>query len=238
MPHPQEKKDTSDFVIWPDLPALDFTEEQLAKMTRNHENSVISYVPGFRYWACGEGRKMNQSDNFCGHQQRAFEFYWALRALQDCAPAVSVGAGAIGAPNTITTDKYNGRPPENDGGRYGAGYGFSCMEMDADEVWPFHDKQFGAVFFNHSFEHLRDQSSALAEALRVLKTDGWVCIIMPDMTYSGRGCIDPTHTREWSGDEFLAWLREGNSEWAPFVVETHNTLDNAFSFDTVLRRVG
>ena len=229
--------DTSVWVERPrEMPDLQFSDYQLRLMTRPHCEHTAEVVPGLRYWAMDEHRKMSRPDNVCGNQQRAFEFYWCLRALEMGRPALSVGAGAIGASNSLTTHKYCGRPPENDGGRYGAGYGFSCMEIDADEMWPFHDKQFGAVFFNHSFEHLNEQGRALREALRVLVPGGYACVLQPDMTFMRRGDIDPTHTTEWAADAFWQYLREMRREAGGFDVHAHNTLDNDFSFDTVLVR--
>ena len=84
------------------------------------------------------------------------------------------------------------------------------------------------------------QQDVLLEAFRVLLPDGYICIIQPDMTFSRRGGIDPTHTTEWSADEFLLWL-QGDFATAceskyGFEIYAHNTLGNSFSFDTVLRK--
>ena len=216
------------------------SDDLLHVLCANHSEGTLINVPQMAYWRLGDDRKMNRPVNICGYQQRAFDFYWCLRALVDhAAVAVSIGAGGIGAPNCLLTDKYNGTPPPEENNRYGepgAEYSYSNMFLDADESWPYYDRQFGAVIFNHSFEHLDRQEHALQEALRVTRTDGYVCIVMPDMTYNERGAIDKSHTVEWTADDFHIWLSEKFVGFNAQIIE-HNTFDNAFSFNTVLRRV-
>jgi len=226
--------------------ALLFDERSLALMTSQHSDPVIIKVPGFKYWAMGERCKMSLPVNDCGYQQRAWEFYWTIRCGvtygQIC---LGIGTGSVGSPSQITTDKFNsGEMP--DPVRYAGGNGDSHMRLDADKTpWPFFDQKFAAVIFNHSFEHLADQAGAIREALRVTKHDGMVGIIQPDMSFNARGSIDPTHITEWSADAFLDWTfplgdgeRQMNAEldWPKYDVYMHNTLDNDFSFDTILQR--
>ena len=239
--------DTSNEIIEP-VPryGLTFDDQELGQLVALYSDEAIKHVPGLRYWALGEDRQMNRSPNICGHQQRAWEFYWCLRVLQESKGiSLGIGTGGIGAPGMITTDKFNaGETPH--AVRYPHGNGNSHMRLDADEVpWSFFDNKFGAVIFNHSFEHLANQFVALSQALRVTKQGGYVCILQPDMTYSKRGSIDPTHTTEWCADLFVDWLRgiqaalkEGHDENTQgFTILEHNTLDNAFSFDTVLQKL-
>ncbi len=151
--------------------------------------------------------------------------------------SLGVGSGAVGAPGELTTDKFNEKEsphPE----RYPGGNESSMLRLDADIIpWPFFDNQFGAVIMNHSFEHFNDQEAALNEALRVTHSPGYVCILMPDMTFHVRDKIDPTHTTEWAADTFLDWLEKKTWKHVFDVVE-HNTLDNSFSFNTTLRKKG
>ena len=231
-----DQNDTSERRVVPSFEELTLPEPVLARVTHDHSAATCSFVPKFRYWACDDGRRMSRPENYCGHQQRAFEFYWCLWAFERGQLALSVGAGAVGAPNCLTTDKYCGTPPEGGESRYGTTYGYSAMTMSADEKWPFHNAQFGVVVFNHSFEHLHAQEHAIREALRVTKSDGRICVLQPDMTFARRGKMDPTHTREWCGVEFLAFLENEKDDNGGFDVHSHNVLDNDFSFETVLRR--
>lgn len=218
---------------------LPIDDSLIQALCNKHCHDMISRVPSAAYWALAENRKMCYSDNICGYQQRAFDVYWCLRALFDHgAICLSVGAGAIGAPNCLTTDKFNGSPPPEKNNRYGAPgaeYGYSSLYLDADEPWPFFDRQFGAVMMNHSFEHFNKQEYALREAIRVTKSGGYVCIIMPDMTFMARGSIDATHTTEWTADDFYYFLVDTVIKGNLCTLEEHNTFDNAFSFNTVLK---
>ena len=57
---------------------------------------------------------MGRDDNICGHQQRAVDFYWAIRqCVMGCGVGLAVGSGGIGSPGCITTDKFNaGESPD------------------------------------------------------------------------------------------------------------------------------
>jgi len=205
-------------------------------MTYHIANDVIKHVPGFQYWALGEERKMSSGDtNQCGRQQRAWDFYWAIRqGTQHGGICLGIGSGSIRAPSTLMTDKFNGTSPNSE--RYPSPNGNSTMHLDVDKIpWPFFDKQFCAVISNHSFEHFNRQPEVLREAFRVLRPGGCVCLLQPDMTFCGKGNVDPTHTREHYGDGFLSWITE-ELDLPEFEIVCHNTLDNSFSFDTVLRK--
>lgn len=230
-----ERSDTSNETMFKDglYKDLPFTDEQLISLCERYSLPCLEHVPRLKYWECDDGRRMSSSLNFCGHQQRAFDLYWSLRMFWEHGHSLSIGSGGVGAPGCLHTDKYCGVTPENDGGRYGDDYAFSMMTLDADGPWPFHNKQFGGVMLDHSYEHLANQDSALSEAVRVTKTDGYVCIIMPDMTFSKRGTIDKTHTTEWCADGFFRYVSARCEGLNAEVIE-HNTFDNDFSFNTVL----
>lgn len=217
---------------------LIFDDVQLAAMTANISGEVIRYVPGFRWWECDERRRMNIPNNYCGHVQRAWNFYWSIRlGCQVGNVVLGIGCGGVGAPGELPTDKFCGVSPHL--GRYSDTYAHSHMTMDADAEWPFHDNKFGGVVFNHSFEHLANQDHALREALRVTRQGGAVCILQPCMAYNRRGTIDPTHTQEWGADAFLRHvvaLCNAGTLGAVRVI-THNILDTAFSFETVLEKL-
>lgn len=229
--------DTSKSVIPCDKQPLIFSDAQLHMMLERHELGALSTVPGLQYWCVGENRKMSLSENITGYVQRAWEYYWSIRlGVQTGNVCLGIGTGSVGAPGLLPTDKFNGTSP--DPTRYPAPNENSHMQLDADELpWQFFSNKFGGVIFNHSFEHLLYQDKVLKEALRITIVGGCVCILQPDMSKNARGSIDPTHTHEWSGDEFYAWLHDV-SKFPNIEIVAHNTLDNDFSFDTVIKKTG
>lgn len=222
---------------------LIFSNDQLVRMLHLHSPDSPLIVPGCRYWLMGEERKMSLPDNQCGHQQRAWEYYWAFRlGHQECYVVLGIGTGSVGAPSELTTDKYNGVSPDTR--RYPQPNEPSAMELDPDVgPWPFFDGKLGGVIFNHSFEHLTDQEHCLQEAYRVTRTGGAICILQPDMAFNARNTLDPTHTREWGADEFYEFLKrcEGTDRIHPKFEMSHiiefNTLDNDFSFNVEIKVV-
>lgn len=220
-----------------DRAPLMYDDKVLAYLTRHFSDAEILKVPGFRYWELGEERKMDRPDNICGYQQRAFEFYWSTRcAAQEGLIMLGVGTGSIGAPGMLTTDLFNGESPHRE--RYPSNNGFSHLKADAQDLSTFYPCKFAGVVANHVIEHLQDTEKAVREWLRVTRPGGYVCIIQPDMAFNGRGTIDPTHVNERSADEFyrelVAW---GLVDTQISALVEHNTLDNAFSFNTVLRKI-
>lgn len=218
-----------------DREPLAFTDAQLANLTKNISHQVIELIPGFHWWEVGAERKMNRPVNICGHVQRAWDFYWSIRlGIQTGNIVLGIGTGGVGAPGMFTTDKFCGESPHEI--RYPSANAHSHATLDADGDWPYHDGKFGGVVFNHSFEHLHKQAWALREALRVTRSGGYVCILQPCMAFNEPGTIDPTHTKEWAADEFYDFLQTDNAGKDTFDIVTHNMIDTAFSFETVLRK--
>lgn len=211
---------------------LAFDDKVLGEMTRMISHEAIEHVPGFRYWDCDERRSMSRPDNIVGYIQRAWEFYWAIRlGVMTGNVCVSIGSGSVNAPATLTTDKYCGESPH--AVRYPHPNAFSHMTVDADGMLPFHSNTLGGVIFNHSFEHIEDQAYALSEAYRVIRPQGAICICQPCMAFNLRGTIDPTHTTEWSADEFYRYLTEG-VQLPDARIVSHNMMRTDFSFETVI----
>lgn len=219
-----------------DKAPLGCPEWLLIRLGAKWSHEVIQYVPGFEYWRMHpQVRDYRNPQNRVGHQQRAFDFYWATRL---CALNGRIGLG-IGTTEcigicTFGTDKFCGVSP--DPTRYGDSYGYPHMQVDANNPLPFYDGKFASVFCNHVIEHLDNPWFSIGEMLRVTDSGGVVCIVTPDMTHNRRGTIDPTHTYEFSADQFYAeWQREKSSLPAHELIE-HNTFDNNFSFNVVLRK--
>lgn len=229
--------DVSSIVIQRDAPhLLPFSDDQLQRMTDDWCAHTLRYVPGFSYWALDESRRMDRPENITGYQQRAFDFYWQiLVGAAFGGVCLGIGTSSCAGPATLGTDKYCGVSPDVE--RYGESYGYAHMTMDADRPFPFHDRQFNAVMANHVIEHMIDPVATLAEMLRVCKLGGVVCLVTPDMAYSNRGSIDPTHTVEFSADTFFSMLEESRDRLPAFDWLEFNTFDNAFSFNVVLKRL-
>lgn len=219
-----------------DKAPLECPDWLLVRLGAKWSHDVIQHVPGFEYWAVApEFRDMRNPQNKVGYQQRAFDFYWATRM---CALNGRIGLG-IGTTEvcgicTLGTDKFCGESP--DPTRYGPTYGYPHLRVDADAELPFFDRKFAAVFCNHAIEHLTNPWFSISEMLRVCDSGGVVCIITPDMTFMRRGSIDPTHTYEFSADQFYdEWQRE-RAALPPHEIVEFNTFDNHFSFNVVMRR--
>ena len=222
-----------------DKAPLPFSDDVLREMTASCAGDVIDHVPGFRYWEADEKRKMDRPENICGYVQRAWDFYWSIRVgTMRGGICLGVGTSSIHGPSVLGVDKFCGKSPDVE--RYGADYGYPHMFMDADAPFPFFDNKFEGVLMNHVIEHLLEPKKVIKECLRVVRSNGIVGIITPDMAYSGRMCIDPTHIHdsEFCVDDFEKLLRELQADGSVpnFDIVTLNTLDNAFSFDCILRK--
>lgn len=91
------------------------------------------------------------------------------------------------ADDTVTMDLY--APAQHKG--------------DACSV-PFADDTFDYVFNSHLLEHLPEPRLAIKEWLRVVKSGGHVCMIIPNTLFTLGQNTDPTpHLHEWSPREFL-----------------------------------
>jgi SAM-dependent methyltransferase len=214
--------------------ALPISDDLASEWIQDMSAPVGPIVPGFRYWELDESRKMDRDENITGYQQRAWEFYWSSRiGLELRRPALGLGTGGIPSPFMLTTDKYCGESPCE--ARYGIN-AYPMMRLDADTPpYPFFDGKIGGVVSNHLFEHLHNQEAALQEWFRITMYGGYICILQPHVPRSMRGQIDPTHVTEWTADDFYHWFM--GLALPPFEIMEHNTLDNEFSFETVLKKI-
>jgi len=213
---------------------LPFSDAQLRAMIANCSEYVIDRVPRLEYWECGENRKMCYPDNITGCVQRAFDFYWTIRhGVARGKIFYAPGAGGIVGPATFCSDRLCGEHSNPDhAGRYGNVH----MQHDENNPLPFFDGLFAGVTANHVLEHLLNQEQAVHEWLRITEVTGYVCIVMPDITHNPRGHLDPTHTREFSADEFYEWLTA--LSLPAYKIVEFNTFDNNFSYNVVLQRMG
>ena len=223
------------------LVPLRYSDAEVVNMCSRWSKQTAEVVPGCRYWQLGDERKMSNPENCCGDQQRAFDFYWAIRAgTQEGYIGLAIGATTQSGPATLGTDKYHGTPPPSPSRRYGTEYGYPYMHMDADAEFPFFPNSFGLCLANHVIEHLQCPMYTIKEMLRVLVPGGIVALITPDMTFMERGVLDDTHvpTSEYSADQFWHELMEKDDIAFPdFEVITFNSISNDFSFECVLRKL-
>lgn len=216
----------------------------LSRMGDRWSNPVIDFCPGYRYWEMDESRKMSRPVNSCGHQQRAFDFYWTCRTALAGGITLGIGTNSVMGPGVFGTDLFmSGETPHE--GRYGVFKTSAHMRMDAQDIYPFVDKIFQCVMSNHVIEHLDRPWFAVAEMLRVVEVGGYVCLITPDMAYNDRPVagkknsgIDPTHKYEFAADQFFEELHDRLEIFPSFKVTEFNTLCNDFSFNVVLQRIG
>lgn len=217
---------------------LRYSDEEVVNMCSPWSKQTAQVVPGVRYWQIDERRKMSLSDNCCGDQQRAFDFYWAIRCgTQEGRIGLAIGATTANSPATLGTDKYHGTPPPSASRRYGDSYGYPMMHVDADVELPFFPNSFGFCLANHVIEHLECPQYTIKEMLRVVVPGGIVALITPDMSFMRRGVLDDTHIREFSADEFWHMLMEEDYSYPDFEVMCFNSLENDFSFEAVLRKL-
>ena len=228
------KLDTSLERIAYDPTPLPFSEEQLYAMTCESSAETIKEIPGFKYWACRGDQQMCLPVNCCGHQQRAWEYYWCIKeGLLHSRIILGIGTGGVSSPCEFGMDLYGGE----DHPVYGGDYLNSHMKRDGSDIpYPFPDEVFGGVFLNHTFEHLKKQDACIREWWRLLLINGIIGIIQPDMSFCDRMTLDKSHTTEWCADEFKLFVEGLNLPGFEWVC--HNTLNNCFSFDSVFRKRG
>jgi len=210
-------------------------ESLLVRVSARWSHEVINFIPGFEYWKLDARRDYRRPDNVTGHQQRAFDHYWACRmCLLNGKVGLGIGTTECMGICTFGTDKFCGTPP--DPTRYGSSYGYPHMKADADLTLPFYDNKFPAVFANHVIEHLSHPWFSINEMLRVCEPGGVVCLVTPDMTFNRRGTIDPTHVYEMSADQFYFEWEKERANMPPHEIIEFNTFDNNFSFNVVMRK--
>ena len=209
--------------------ALSVPDDLLHRMCDSWSPDTLEKIPGLRYWDVqSEDRFYASPTNLVGHQQRAFDFYWSVKlGVERGGCCLGVGTAGVNGPATLGTDKYPGTDP--------------CFMPhmlwcpDAEES-PFLPASFEGLLLNHVFEHFEDQEQTLRGLMRLLRIEGCLCMILPDMAFLQRGETDPTHTREFAAQEFYDWL-EGDRTGCVYDIIEFNTLDNHFSFNVVLRRL-
>lgn len=110
---------------------------------------------------------------------------------------------------------------------------------------PVDDESFDFVVAQHVLEHFEDQDKALKEWLRIIKKGGYILIIYPDVTHTGKQ-LPPEenpdlkshpynkHYHEKSYTEFLTWLAERTNYG--FILVDSGEAGAGWSFYAVVRK--
>lgn len=207
----------------------------------------------------GETVKYQSPTNVCGHQQRSLLVSIALRSFIESGgyPTIDAGGGGICHPGSISVDWIGvGEEPA-----YGGKYEGVNIKADASSLENFGSNSFSCIMSNHLSEHFSCLHYATdvpwQEKLRVacpgyelidiirgpwhriLRAGGYVAMIIPDedMFLAGGGTslgIDPTHNHAYGASTFKARILSKLIDL--FDIVQYDTLDNGFSFDTILKK--
>jgi len=218
--------------------------------------NIEAHFPGFDYAASNcqgplgaQSVKMDHSGNMTGDQQRAFSIFWAIRQCSRGAPGLDIGGGINGTAYCHNLDKYaTGDHPE---------YHCNCwptVRGEGEDLSRYGDESLTFVNANHSLEHMEGDVVQLLRTqwLRVLAPSGILAIVLPDDDHNDVMCMEKTHRQAWSskGKPSSDRMRQADvHEPAPafkdvvlpgvrdlVVVREYDTLENAFSFNVVLRK--
>ncbi len=173
----------------------------------------------------------SRSDNITGHQQRAFNVWWAIeQCWKTGSVGLELGSGGVHTPWCLSTDAYltDNHPV----------YGGACkphMALSAHERLPFNDGSFSLVLANHVVEHMPgDVPAILRDWLRVIKPGGVLGVILPDQQYVDVLAIDKDHKQAWTAQQFRDQVCAPLADVADLV--EFDTLKNKFSYEAVLRK--
>lgn len=199
--------------------------------------------------------------NICGHTQRAFLCYWALKAFAEHGViSLELGSAGVTTPMALSLDIVgNGETPQ-----YGGVMNGVHFKGDGADLSMFGTGSFSAVLSSHYIEHapcvhLRGNESPHERSLvncpgtelldtfrtqwlRVIKSGGYFCAIFPEEGAARRAGHsvfqeDPLHhqhafeANRFYRDIVTPLVNEGLVELIKF-----NTFQNDFSCDLVLRK--
>jgi predicted SAM-dependent methyltransferase len=88
-------------------------------------------------------------------------------------------------------------------------YDLNAEYMDLRNAWRYDDNSVDVVYGSHVFEHLSSSTATffLSEAFRVLKPDGVIRLIVPDLYQLSKNYLDQFNIGDQSAaDTFLFWI--------------------------------
>jgi hypothetical protein len=193
----------------------------------NSRSDLLEYFENYDYHkvkpAYAERIKYSRADNITGHQQRVFNYFWALQTVAKSGNlGVEVGSGGVKTPFCLSTDIYRKEPSMTE------------LIVDACDL-PFEDGSIELLLANHVLEHLEQPIHLiLTHWLAKMKQRGIIAMIMPDGKFNNVMAMDNTHRHETRSDTFgVLYLRTSHLE----IIE-YDTLNNDFSFNVVIQKLG
>lgn len=222
---------------------------------------VLPFFPQYRPDIVTQETILDYRDsrNSCGHQQRGFMNYWAIRSFVESGGGIGLDCGGAGVahPACLSLDLCGNEPHKVYGGQYSGVH----VKGDASDLSMFLDNSFSCVISLHLIEHLpclRLKGNETAEEkirlacpgreigdilryhwLRVLKPGGYLASIIPDNKAAVDGGShvfhqDPSHCHSWSAEEFHQNVLTQLISLVD-VIEYDN-FSNFFSFNLVLKK--
>lgn len=172
--------------------------------------------------------------NVCGHQQRTFLMWWALKVSEEEVKKgkdpliLDIGCGQAITPSWgIGIDKVHGIHPA-----YGDLY-IPTIQASGS-ILPIRNKCISAIVSNHAIEHM-DAKKAFYEWIRVLKPGGIIALVTPDITYGPHQDPDG-HVREYTPGEFFDEILAPLVEDKKIRILELDSFDNYFSWNLVVEK--
>lgn len=195
---------------------------------------LLEHFPDYDYRRARQPERLDYSrpDNVTGHQQRAFNVWWAI---EECwkkgAEGLEIGSGGVHTPWCLSTDAYDtdAHPV----------YGGGCHPhrvIRGEDLSELGDETFRLILANHVVEHLPGDVGGILRHhwLRVLEPGGVIAVVLPDQHYVDVLAIDRDHKHAWTAPEFRSQVLEPLQDLAEIV--EFDTLNNRFSYQAVMRK--
>ncbi len=195
---------------------------------------LLEHFPNYDYNRAKQPERVvfSRPDNVTGHQQRAFNIFWAIeQCWKTGGVGLEIGSGGVHTPWCLSTDAYSTDSHPI--------YGGGCrphMVVPGHDLSVFSDNSFSLILANHVVEHLPgDVAQVFREHwLRVLKPGGVLAVILPDQTYVDVLAIDRDHKHAWTAAQFRDQVI---GQITDLVHEVEwDTLKNNFSYNAVVRK--
>jgi SAM-dependent methyltransferase len=202
---------------------------------------VMEYFPDFNYRQPSpkrspEGKKYSVDyrvgRNITGHQQRAFDIWWAIETCgKRGGLGLNIGSACVHIPWCITTEAYATDNHPDYGGAY-----WPAMVVKGEDLSVFGDKAFDLILANHVIEHVPGDIVGMLRQhwLRVLKPGGRIAAVLPDNAHGDVMAIDKSHVHAWSAAEFKAQVLDQVMDLAELT--EFDSFQNHFSFNFVLTK--
>lgn len=194
---------------------------------------LLQWFPDYDYHKPLSQFRLNvdytRSDNIVGHQQRALDLFWAIQQCWSTGDlGLVLGFGGVRIPWCLNTDSRRGA--DNYGGTV-----WPQLVVRGEDLSAFGDDSFNLILANHVVEHFEgDLVQVFRGWARVLKPGGVAAIVLPDQQHGEVLKMDTDHKQAWRAPDFRAQILAPVED--AFEVVEHDTFNNKFSFNTVLRK--